>query len=259
MTTGSIRRFHALLTQLKQLVRSCAPAWLLNLQRARMVRRHDTLFRGKLPEEVFSHIYEIGAWGAGAGAADYFSGTGSHEASIIDDYVHAVTAYLRTLPRAPDVVDLGCGDFHVGSRIRPVCGRYIACDIVPALIAANRERYAGLDVEFRCLDASRDELPPGEIVFLRQVLQHLDNAGIAGVLDRIRRYRTLVLTEHLPLASFQPNADKVLGATTRLMLGTPSGVVVTAPPFNLRPVSARVLCEVREGEGIIQTIVYELG
>ena len=247
-----------LLQRLRQSARSCAPAWYRDLRRAQLLRRHDTFFHGKQPEEVFSHIYENDAWGAATDPADYFSGTGSHEAAITDPYVNAVTAYLRTLPRAPDVVDLGCGDFHVGSRIRPACARYIACDVVPGLIEANRRRYVDHDVEFRCIDASRDDLPPGDIVFVRQVLQHLDNARIASVLGQVRRYQTLVLTEHLPLAHFQPNADKVVGATTRLMLGAPSGVVVTAPPFNLRAVSARVLCEVREGDGIIQTTVYEL-
>jgi len=259
MTTDNIPTRSPLLQRLKDSVKPYAPGWLLDFRLNQRIRRHDAYYRGMQPEEVFSHVYEIGVWGKSSDGVDQFSGTGSHDPSIIDDYVHAITAYLRALPRTPDVVDLGCGDFHVGSLIRPACGRYTACDVVPALIEANRKRYAGLDVEFRCIDASRDDLPPGDVVFLRQVLQHLDNGRIARILDRISRYRSLVLTEHLPPGQFTANVEKALGDTTRLAFCKPSGVVVTEPPFNLRPVSSQVLCEVREGAGIIRTIAYELG
>ena len=36
------------------------------------------------------------------------------------------------------VVDLGCGDFTVGSKIRPLCGAYVACDVAAPVIAWNQ-------------------------------------------------------------------------------------------------------------------------
>jgi SAM-dependent methyltransferase len=249
----------ALMHRLKQSIKPLVPTWLRTLYHVRAARQHDARYREQSPHEVFSHIYHSGIWGAAADEPGYFSGTGSHEPLIVNTYVDAVLSCLRELPARPDVVDLGCGDFHIGSRIRPACGRYVACDVVEPLIAANRDRFGQLEVEFRCLDIARDDLPAGDVVFLRQVLQHLDNGRIASVLAKLERYKVLILTEHLPPApDFPPNADKLLGASTRLARIVPSGVVLTAPPFNMKPVHTRVLCEVHEGGGVIQTIAYTL-
>ena len=93
--------------------------------------------------------------------------------------------FLRTLDYKPDVVDLDCGDFHVGSRLRCLCSGYVACDIVEPLIAFNAKTFEGLGVDFRTLDLTKDELPSGEVVFVRQVLQHLSNDDIARALPGI--------------------------------------------------------------------------
>lgn len=210
-------------------------------------------------EQIFTAIYSNRAWGAPADQTQpFYSGSGSHSEGIVTRYVEAVQGFLATLPARRDVVDLGCGDFNIGSRIRPYCGRYVACDVVRALVAHNREVYRELDVDFRELDMTAEELPAGEVVFIRQVLQHLSNSKIAAVLDKVRRtYRYLVLTEHLPAASgFTPNLDKPTGHQIRMMFG--SGVVLTAAPFNLAPVVEQVLCEVGEFGGVIRTTAYTL-
>ena len=143
-------------------------------------------FKGMNTQEVFSKIYEEGHWGRSADPHDrFYSGTGSRDAAVVTPYVQAVTAFLERLGHRPDVVDLGCGDFRVGAQIRPACARYTACDIVPALIAHHRQAHAHLDVDFRVLDLSADELPPAEVVFVRQVFQHLSNAQISAALREL--------------------------------------------------------------------------
>jgi hypothetical protein len=70
-------------------------------------------------------------------------------------------------------------------------------------------------------------------------------------------FRYLILTEHLPCASeFEPNVDKKSGPDIRVHSG--SGVVVTAPPFNLVPKEVVELCAVPEGDGKIVTTAYRL-
>jgi hypothetical protein len=212
------------------------------------------------PREVFSEVYEKGLWGKSSDPnRPYFSGSGSHEEAIVTRYVQSVGDFLRTLPRKPNVVDLGCGDFAVGSQIRPLCERYVACDVVPSLIEHNRSEYRTLDVDFRLIDISSDELPHGDIAFIRQVLQHLPNSRIAKLVPKLEQHFThLILTEHLPsAATFVPNLD--LGsASAEIRLGKGSGIVLTKPPFNLRTVNERVLCEVSEFGGVIRTTVYQL-
>lgn len=240
----------------KSFVKGVLPAPLVGrVQRYRVNRR----FAGLPPQEVFRKVYLDGAWGgAREGGGRFYSGTGSHDAAIVAPYAEAVGAWAARFAAPLDAVDLGCGDFSVGSRIRGFFAGYTACDIVPEVVAANRERFAGRDVDFAVLDIARDELPPGDVVLLRQVLQHLSNDLIARIVPRIaERYRYLILTEHLPPTDdFLPNRDKPTGPGIRLADG--SGVVLTRPPFDLRPTSEEVLLEMPEFGGRIRTTAYAL-
>ncbi len=208
--------------------------------------------------EIFSEVYSRKAWGVASDAsAPFYSGPGSSEGAVVAGYVNAVSEFLRGLGK-PDVVDLGCGDFKVGSQIRPLCGRYTACDVVPELIDFNRGAYEQLDVDFRVLDITADALPEGDVVFVRQVFQHLSNAAIAKAMAKIvAHYKYLVLTEHVPaLAGFVPNVDIATGAGTRLQIG--SGVVLTSPPFNLHAAAERTLSESPQFGDVIRIVVYTL-
>lgn len=211
---------------------------------------------------VFTSIYERRVWGRSNDPDEkFFSGTGSHTAAITQPYVDEVNRFLAHYfvfhGRKPDVVDLGCGDFSVGRKIRPACGHYLACDVVASLIERNQSDHP--DVDFRVLDITRDELPGGDVVFIRQVLQHLPNAKIAQVAGKLKAsYRFLVLTEHLPAsADFTPNLDMPVRAGIRLGYNQ-SGVVLTRPPFNLEADGEFPLCAVPEGGGLIRTTLYKL-
>lgn len=211
---------------------------------------------GDTPGDVFAHVYREGLWGRTL-RRKFYSGPGSHDSDLVRPYMAAVTNFLRGLPAAPTVVDLGCGDFNIGRRIRPACSRYIACDVVADLIEHNRRQFASLDVDFRCVDIVKDPLPAGDVVFIRQVLQHLSNEQIASVVAKLPQFRFLVLTEHLPAGcEFVPNADHRNGSGIRL--DASSGVVLTAPPFELRTRAQQIILDIPKYGGRITTIVYEL-
>ena len=184
-------------------------------------------------ETIFSSIYLNKVWGSEVGNVNpFFSGLGSHDRTIVADYVKEVEIFLKTFEKKPNVVDLGCGDFAVGAHVRDLCHDYIACDVVPELIEFNKEYYAKLSVDFKVLDMVSDELPSGDIVFIRQVLQHLSNNQISKIIPKLlSKFKFIVLTEHLPDAeSFQPNFDKTTGADTRLRFD--SGVVLPSSTPN---------------------------
>jgi len=231
-------------------VKALLPLPVLNVVRA--LRRKST-------RQVFSQIYKDNVWeNSGDSSQPFYSGSGSHDARIVSAYVRAVRGFLATFDKKPDVVDLGCGDFCVGSQIRAHCNKYVACDIVPDLIEFNKNKYASLDVDFRVLDLTTGKLPAGDIVFVRQVLQHLSNKQIARAVKSLgSRYKYLVLTEHLPGSqNFVHNLDKWVGPDIRLAKG--SGVVLTSPPFNLNPRKERTLCQAPESGGFIVTTLYQL-
>jgi SAM-dependent methyltransferase len=249
---------------IKATTRTLLPAPILNaLTRSRQrnaarSKVRDFTLNGT-PQEIFAKIYAHKTWGESDDLADQFcSGEGSHDPAVVDPYVNAISRFLSSFDRKLDVVDLGCGDFSVGSKIRELCGRYTACDVVAPLIAFNKTKYASLNVDFRVLDLVNDPLPPGEVVFVRQVLQHLSNEHIRKLLPKIpANYRYLVLTEHLPASDpFTPNLDFPTGPTFRLEIG--SGVVITAKPFNFKAKRETLLGELPQMGGRIQTRVYEL-
>jgi hypothetical protein len=209
------------------------------------------------PETVFGWVYDNGIWGS-SGRSRYYSGSGSYTPHIVLPYIKAMAQFLCALPDKPDLVDLGCGDFRIGAVLRRYCRNYFACDVVGPLIDFNRGKFGYLDVDFRTLDITRDELPAGDVATVRQVLQHLSNDSILRFLDRCSgRFSYLCVTEHVPdAAEFPHNRDQSTGPWIRLEQN--SGVVLTSPPFNLQAQTASVVCEASETSGIVRTIIYGL-
>ena len=239
---------------IRKLIKRHAPASVLRVIRSYNNREYNNLSN----EQVFTKIYQSGAWGKSADPAKpFYSGSGSRRDSEVAAYVQSAGHFLRSFDAKPDVVDLGCGDFSVGCRIRRLCNRYVACDVVPNLIKFNKAHYRDLAVDFRVLDLAEDELPRGDIGFVRQVLQHLSNRKIAGFVARApHAFKHLVVTEHLPASNdFKPNVDKLTGPGTRM--GHESGIILTSPPFNLRAKATRELCRVDSVDsGVLVTTLY---
>jgi hypothetical protein len=241
---------------IKKILRPLVPKAILDRRQRRTLRSFDHDYAQQPAREAFSAIYRRGLWGRG-GTDSFYSGVGSHDPLIVEHYVAAVSRFIESLPRRPSAVDLGCGDFNIGSRVHALCATYVGCDVVPELVDRNRAAFP--NVEFRCVDIVSDPLPAGDVAFIRQVLQHLNNAQISQVLEKLRTYRFLVVTEHLPDGNgFVPNLDKPCGLDIRLDRHPISGVVLTEPPFGLVPRSEQVICEERGFGGTIRTTVYEM-
>jgi hypothetical protein len=238
--------------------------------RRRAIRRAGDLFqngehsfKGLAIDQIFEKIYADAIWGRHPDGMPW-SGSGTHTPGVAEPYVEAVGAFLARLGTDVTVVDLGCGDFHIGSKIAPFAARYIACDVAASIIESNIDRWPFEHVEFRTLDLAADALPAGNVGFVRQVLQHLGNDDIKSFvknLNRTKPYDHLIVTEHVPATEgFAPNVDMPSGSWIRVEFG--SGVVLEKPPFNLRHLSSEILCAVDQPaygeEAIIRTIHYRL-
>jgi SAM-dependent methyltransferase len=196
-------------------------------------------------EATFSQVYRRNLWGGKRG--EFYSGPGSDsEASV--RYVEAVKRFVA-FHNVSSIVDLGCGDFRVGSQIAPFVTKYHGIDVVPYLIARNQARFANRSLMFTCLDATIQRLPDADLCLIRQVLQHLSNSQIKAVLDNSRHFRHSIVTEHWPSAgqmtSGAPNRDIVHGFDTRLAIG--SWVQLDFAPFDWHIVD--VLCDVMLADG----------
>jgi len=231
--------------------------WLRRLAIKYNIWKPDAEYSGLTNKAIFEKIYKERKWGSNSiQNGQFFSGPGSHDDIIVNLYVEHVRRFLNSIGNNKTIVDLGCGDFNVGSKLAPYCYSYIACDIVPDLIEHNKKIFSFDNVEFRVVDLVDDELPCGDVIFVRQVLQHLSNTDILRFTNRIHKYcQYLILTEHLPPEDrFFPNIDKQSGQSIRPYYN--SGIDLSLSPFNLTYKTKKTLCEHQNRDGIIRTTVF---
>jgi SAM-dependent methyltransferase len=134
--------------------------------------------------ESFSAVYARDDWQGG-------SGRGSTPENTVE-----YRALIERLLQAHDikrVVDLGCGDWQFSRLINWGNVDYLGIDTVPAVIEANRQRF-GPPCRFECRDVSRDPLPPGDLLILKDVLQHWPSDTIRAFLPRLEEYRFVLVT-----------------------------------------------------------------
>jgi SAM-dependent methyltransferase len=174
--------------------------------------------------------------------ASFFSGAGSRGACA-DTYVASISKILQRHRQETDqplrVVDLGCGDFSIGRRLLAATEHiaYIGCDIVPELIQAHSAGARDLRASFQELDIVTDDLPDGDICLVREVLQHLCNADVLRVLEKLGKYDEVYVTEARPATlAGPPNPDKPSGPGVRWdwRAGHGRGIELDQPPFNLQ-------------------------
>ena len=178
-------------------------------------------------DKAMAQIYEQHLWGGKD--VDFYSGSGSHESYLVEPYKNVVKEFLQSFDNKPTVCDLGCGDFNIGKQLVPFAEYYIALDIVPKLIERNQQFFKADNLEFQCLDIAKDDLPKADIVILRQVLQHLSNKEISEILPKLKHYKYIIFTEHIPEGDFTPNIDIISGQGIRLK--KISGVSILDAPF----------------------------
>jgi SAM-dependent methyltransferase len=205
-------------------------------------------------KKVMDQIYEKKLWGGQS--EDFYSGEGSHLPEIVNPYIESVTSFLTSFKDPLTVCDLGCGDFNVGKQLVPFTKKYVAVDIVADLIEYNRKTFKAENLEFQCLDIAEEELPAADCVLLRQVLQHLSNAEVQRIVEKLTQYKYIILTEHLPQGDFVPNLDILSGQGIRLK--KQSGICLKDHPFNFKFKAEQPLVSTKpkDGKGIVVTIVY---
>src|SRR5215813_2340797 len=144
---------------MKPLIKHVAPHILISIYRKISIAYLRRANRAMSVKDVFTHIYKNNEWGGEPG--QYCSGNGSSEyhASL---YADVVKKFIRD-KGITSVVDLGCGDFTVGSKLQMDGIKYIGIDIVEDLIIHDKIAYENANVFFKCLDIMKDELPYADL------------------------------------------------------------------------------------------------
>ena len=207
-------------------------------------------------KNAMEQVYALKLWGDNN--SDFYSGDGSHLPEIVRPYITALTTFLTSFRKPLVVCDLGCGDFNVGKELVKHTQKYIGVDIVAELIAHNKEQFKVENLEFHCADIAAEDLPSGDCAILRQVLQHLSNAEIQSIANKLTAFNYVIVTEHIPEGDFTPNKDIISGQGIRLK--KQSGVDLLAPPFNFKVKEEKELSSItlKDRKGVIVTTMYEV-
>jgi hypothetical protein len=207
-------------------------------------------------KEAMEQVYEMKLWGNNN--TRFYSGSGSHQGAIVETYIEAVSSFLQSFKESITVCDLGCGDFNIGKQLVRHARKYAAVDIVENLIVYNKKAFKEEKLEFYCLDIAKDTLPFGDCAIVRQVLQHLSNIEVQSIVQKLARFKYIILTEHIPEGDFTPNKEIISGQGIRLKIQ--SGIDLLMPPFNFKIQEEKHLLSVSLGEakGVLLTTLYKV-
>ncbi len=141
---------------------------------------------------------------------------------------------------AVSLLDAPCGDFNWMRHVDLGPVRYIGADVVPELVAANREQFERRGRKFIRLDISRDRLPCVDVILCRDCLVHMAFADIAATFANFRRSgSTYLLTTHF--TGPRDNRDIETGGWRPLNL--------ERPPLGLKPPLQLIDEHCEEGRG----------
>jgi SAM-dependent methyltransferase len=167
-------------------------------------------------KHVFERIYAHNDWGHGSGEGSL--------ALHVRPYVKFLQRFL-SLRRVASVIDFGCGDWQFSQMIRWGDIAYRGYDIVPAVVTANRLRFQTQQVSFHEIGTDFSDLPPADLLIVKDVLQHWSDETVAKFLPVLSRYRCALIT----------NCVNPAGRTKNLPI--PDGgfryIDVRLPPFHV--------------------------
>lgn len=136
-------------------------------------------------KEVFSPIYAKKVWGKG-------SGPGSDPTETIP-YRGFLQSFLHW-NEIQSVVDLGCGDWQFSQFIDWRGIDYVGVDVVPAVVKANQQNFGNDHVKFELLEGPIAEIPPADLLIVKDVLQHWGTPAIRRWLAVVPRYPFVLVT-----------------------------------------------------------------
>ncbi|MFL6229428.1 MAG: class I SAM-dependent methyltransferase [Pyrinomonadaceae bacterium] len=141
-------------------------------------------------------------------------------------------AIRRALPAVLDglgaqtLLDVPCGDFNWMRYIDLGRVEYTGADVVPGLIARNRQMHGSRGRTFVVSDVTRDRLPRVDVILCRDCFIHLSFRDIYAALANFKRSNSgfLLATTHVTVTQ---NEDTHTGGWRSVNL--------QLPPFNFPP------------------------
>ena len=101
-----------------KIIKKITPGFIRRVQRAKRDELVKKEFAGLSNKEVFEKIYSEKRWGSAKDVKRKFSsGDGTRDDIIVEKYINSVKEFFGPSAINLSAVDVGCGDFTVGSKI----------------------------------------------------------------------------------------------------------------------------------------------
>jgi len=139
-------------------------------------------------KDAMEQVYKNHLWGGAH--ADFYSGEGSHLPELVVPYIEVLATFLSSFDPPLVVCDLGCGDFNVGKELVKVHEELCGCGYCAGTYSTkSRKILKKKNLTFLCLDLAADNLPSGDCAIVRQVLQHLSNAEVQRIAQKVNCFQ----------------------------------------------------------------------
>jgi SAM-dependent methyltransferase len=138
------------------------------------------------------------------------SGVGSNPKYCIW-WIEVVQSLVDQLPKGSTILDIGCGDWELMKFVDWTGYNYIGYDVSGLQVDRVTELYSAPNVKFVQGDACEVELPKANLVLMKDVIQHLQNASISRLmytaLDPSKHDRIIVCYKGLWFEDGATNMD----------------------------------------------------
>lgn len=168
--------------------------------------------------EAFRRHYETtdSHWGGHSGDGSLPYWTVEYRA-FIERFIH--------LNSIKSVVDIGCGDWQFSRLINWSGIMYRGFDVVRSVVERNQQVYGSDTISFDVMPEDLSQVPPADLLIMKDVLQHLPNHEIIRHRNGLfSRYRRCLLTNSFRKLNTLQNSDITYGDFRCLDLN--------ADPFN---------------------------
>ena len=171
----------------------------------------------------FTRVHDENLWGSQESRSGWGSARGAPPVTIAQQAIANAVHELGV----KSISDIPCGDFNWMSELLaslpPV--RYCGFDIVLSILQSNKEHFP--DVEFRLLDITLKVPPRADLIFCKDLLNHLRDEDVKSAVGNMRRSgSTYLLASNNSGFENVPLPDVAEGSRH---------LDITAPPFNFRP------------------------
>lgn len=152
-----------------------------------------------MTQAAFEAIYEKDEWGAG-------SGPGSHPYFTIE--YRAFIQRFISLNAIGSIVDIGCGDWQFSRFMDFGAANYLGLDVVRPVVERNQQIYGSSRVRFDLMPDDLKKAPGGDLLLIKDVLQHLPDRDIFEFLNLVTpRFRFALITNSYQKIDSAQNLD----------------------------------------------------